>query len=124
VAAHIKENDLGTTFGGGMLAMAAVEATLEAIEQDGMLENVRRVEKHLRERLEGIRRVARVRGRGMLLGVEFDAEISGEMQKALLERRIITGTSSDARVLRLLPPLCLSIEEADLFVEALKEAAA
>ncbi|HEY0079713.1 MAG TPA: aminotransferase class III-fold pyridoxal phosphate-dependent enzyme [Pyrinomonadaceae bacterium] len=124
VAAHIKENDLGTTFGGGMLAMAAVEATLEAIEQDGMLENVRRVERHLRERLEGVRRVVGVRGRGMLLGVEFDSEISGQMQKALLERRIITGTSSDARVLRLLPPLCLSVEEADLFVEALKEAAA
>src|ERR1044072_9156298 len=51
VAWHIKENDLGTTFGGGMLAMAAVTATLEAIEQDGMLENVRRVEAYLSGRL-------------------------------------------------------------------------
>ena len=51
IASHIKENDLGTTFGGGMLAMAAVRATLEAIEADRMLENVKRVEAYLRERL-------------------------------------------------------------------------
>src|SRR5918911_504621 len=71
VAARVKENDLGTTFGGGMLAMAAVVAALEAVEQEGMLENVRRVEAHLRERLSGVAQVAAVRGRGMLLGVEF-----------------------------------------------------
>ena len=121
VSSAVKENDLGTTFGGGMLAMAAVAATLEAIAEDGMLENARAVERHLRARLEGVPRVAGVRGRGLLLGVEFDAEISARVQKALLERRIITGTSSDPRVLRLLPPLCLTTEEADLFVEALKE---
>ena len=51
IAAHIKENDLGTTFGGGMIAMAAVTATLEAIEDEGMLANVREVEAHLRGRL-------------------------------------------------------------------------
>ncbi|HYP52608.1 MAG TPA: aminotransferase class III-fold pyridoxal phosphate-dependent enzyme, partial [Pyrinomonadaceae bacterium] len=121
VSARVRENDLGTTFGGGMLAMAAVAATLEAIEEDGLLENARAVERHLRERLEGVARVAGVRGLGMLLGVEFDEEISAKVQKALLERRIITGTSSDPRVLRLLPPLCLTAGEADLFVEALKE---
>jgi acetylornithine aminotransferase/acetylornithine/N-succinyldiaminopimelate aminotransferase len=119
VASAIKENDLGTTFGGGMLAMAAVSATLEAIEADAMLENVRAVERHLRERLAEVSQVARVRGRGFLLGVEFKEEIAAKVHATLLERRIITGTSSDARVLRLLPPLCLKIEEADLFVEAL-----
>ena len=121
VAAQIKENDLGTTFGGGMLAMAAVAATLEAIEEDGMLDNVRRVERHLRERLSRVPRVTATRGRGLLLGVEFREPVAASVQKSLLERRIITGTSSDARVLRLLPPLCLTIEEADLFVEALAE---
>ncbi|HEV2707227.1 MAG TPA: aminotransferase class III-fold pyridoxal phosphate-dependent enzyme [Pyrinomonadaceae bacterium] len=120
VASQIKENDLGTTFGGGMLAMAAVEATLDAIETDAMLENVRAVERRLRERLAGVGRVAGVRGLGFLLGVEFDGEIASKVQQSLLGRRIITGTSSDARVLRLLPPLCLSGREADLFVDALK----
>jgi acetylornithine/N-succinyldiaminopimelate aminotransferase len=119
VASAIRENDLGTTFGGGMLAMAAVTATLEAIESDAMLENVRAVESHLRERLATIPQVARVRGLGLLLGIEFK-EKAAPVHQALLERRIITGTSSDPQVLRLLPPLCLKREEADLLVEALK----
>jgi acetylornithine/succinyldiaminopimelate/putrescine aminotransferase len=120
VASSIKENDLGTTFGGGMLAMAAVVATLEAIEADGMPANATAVEGYLRERLAGVPKVAGVRGRGLLLGVEFAAPVAAQVQKALLERRIITGTSSDARVLRLLPPLCLTTEEAEMFVEALR----
>src|SRR3989440_1516189 len=119
VSSVIKENDLGTTFGGGMLAMAAVAATLEAIEEDGMLENARAVEGFLRESLAGLKGVVGLRGRGLLLGVEFEEPAAAKVQKALLERRIITGTSSDARVLRLLPPLCLKIEEAGMFVEAL-----
>ncbi|MDQ3135842.1 MAG: aminotransferase class III-fold pyridoxal phosphate-dependent enzyme, partial [Acidobacteriota bacterium] len=119
VAASIKENDLGTTFGGGMLAMAAVSATLEAIEQDGMLANAQAIEKYLRGRLANVPQVAAVRGRGLLLGIEFQDERAAQVNKALLERRIITGTSSDARVLRLLPPLCLQREEVDLFVDAL-----
>src|SRR5215216_388023 len=121
VAASIKENDLGTTFGGGMLAMAAVVATLEAIETDGMLANVRSVEAFLRESLEGVPGVAGVRGVGFLLGVEFTEPVAAKVNKALLERRIITGTSSDPKVLRLLPPLCVTKEEAGLFVEALRE---
>ena len=120
VAAGIKENDLGTTFGGGMLAMAAVVATIEAIEEDGMLANALAVESYLRENLAGVPGVAGVRGRGLLLGVEFAEAVAGKVQKALLERRIITGTSSDPKVLRLLPPLCLTTEEAGLFVDALK----
>lgn len=120
VASHIKENDLGTTFGGGMLAMAAVTATLEAIEEERMLENVLAVEGYLRGRLAEIPQVASVRGVGFLLGIEF-REKAAPVHQSLLERRIITGTSSDPRVLRLLPPLCLKREEVDLFVEALKE---
>ncbi|MBV9925574.1 MAG: aspartate aminotransferase family protein [Acidobacteria bacterium] len=121
VASAIKENDLGTTFGGGMLAMAAVSATLEAIEADGMLENARAVESFLRDSLAGVPNVAGVRGVGLLVGIEFDEPIAAKVNKALLERRIITGTSSDPKVLRLLPPLCLTLDEAGLFVEALRE---
>jgi acetylornithine aminotransferase/acetylornithine/N-succinyldiaminopimelate aminotransferase len=120
VAARIKENDLGTTFGGGMLAMAAVNATLEAIEQDGMLANVRAVEQQLRAQLATVPQVAQLRGRGLLLGIEFQAEIATQVHKALLERRIITGTSSDKRVLRLLPPLCVQQTEVELFIAALR----
>ncbi|HEX8116478.1 MAG TPA: aminotransferase class III-fold pyridoxal phosphate-dependent enzyme, partial [Pyrinomonadaceae bacterium] len=108
-------------FGGGMLAMAAVVATLKAIEEDGMLENVRAVEAFLRESLKDVLGVAGVRGVGLLLGVEFDEPVAAKVNKALLERRIITGTSSDPKVLRLLPPLCVTVDEAGLLVEALKE---
>jgi acetylornithine aminotransferase/acetylornithine/N-succinyldiaminopimelate aminotransferase len=118
IAAHIKENDLGTTFGGGMIAMAAVSATLEAIESDRMLENVREVELYLRERLKEVEQVVNIHGRGFLLGLEF-ADSARRVHEALLEHRIITGTSSDPKVLRLLPPLCLQKGEVDLFVDAL-----
>ncbi|HVS21784.1 MAG TPA: aspartate aminotransferase family protein, partial [Pyrinomonadaceae bacterium] len=118
IASHIKENDLGTTFGGGMIAMAAVTATLEAIENDRMLANVREVESYLRDRLKEIEQIVNVRGRGFLLGLEF-TDKAKPIHEALLDRRIITGTSSDPKVLRLLPPLCLGKEEIDLFIEKL-----
>jgi acetylornithine aminotransferase/acetylornithine/N-succinyldiaminopimelate aminotransferase len=117
IAAHIKENDLGTTFGGGMLAMAAVTATLEAIENDRMLENVRRVEEYLRRRLREVEQVEAVHGLGFLLGIEFK-ENATAVHKRLLEHKIITGTSSNPTVLRLLPPLCLTEEHVDAFVLA------
>jgi acetylornithine aminotransferase/acetylornithine/N-succinyldiaminopimelate aminotransferase len=119
IAARIKENDLGTTFGGGMIAMAAVTATLEAIETDRMLENVKTVEAYLRERLGEVEQVVAVHGRGFLLGIEFVDKAAAVHQK-LLEHKIITGTSSDPKVLRLLPPLCLQTAEVDLFINALK----
>jgi acetylornithine/succinyldiaminopimelate/putrescine aminotransferase len=122
IGASIRENDLGTTFGGGMIAMAAVTATLEAIENDGMLANVKAVEAYLRERLADVPQLAGVRGRGFLLGLEFRAKFQSSaapVHKALLDRRIITGTSSNPKVLRLLPPLCLRKDDVDLFVEAL-----
>lgn len=119
IAGRIKTNDLGTTFGGGMLAMAAVAATLEAIEQDGMIENARFVENHLRERLREIPNVVGLRGRGCLLGIEF-SENAKDVHAHLLNKKIITGTSSNPNVLRLLPPLCVTREEIDLLIEALK----
>jgi acetylornithine aminotransferase/acetylornithine/N-succinyldiaminopimelate aminotransferase len=120
VASHIKENDLGTTFGGGMLAMAAVTATLEAIENDRLLENVKRVEAYFRGRLSEVEQVVAVHGRGFLLGIEF-AEKAAPVHQRLLEQKIITGTSSNPNVLRLLPPLCLQEAEVDLLVSMLSQ---
>ena len=94
IAGKIKENDLGTTFGGGMLAMAAVTATLEAIETDQMLANVHEVENYLREQLAQVEQVVNVRGLGFLLGIEL-REKAATIHQRLLERKIITGTSSD-----------------------------
>ena len=118
VSSRVKENDLGTTFGGGMVAMAAVVATLEAIENDGMVENARAVEHRLRDSLKSVEYIRSVRGKGCLLGIEFDGPCSPR-HSSLLEKKIITGTSSDPNVLRLLPPLCVSTEEISRFVNAL-----
>ncbi len=118
VSSVIKTNDLGTTFGGGMLAMAAVLGTLEAIENDKMRENIAEVEIYLRERLKEIEQVAAVHGKGGLIGIEF-AENCKAVHQKLLDNKIITGTSSNPNVLRLLPPLCVKKEEIDLLIDVL-----
>jgi acetylornithine/succinyldiaminopimelate/putrescine aminotransferase len=123
VSSHIKENDLGTTFGGGMLAMAAVVATLEAIEQDGMIENAREIENVLRERTRNLANVVGVHGKGCLLGIEFTTP-AADVHRTLLERKIITGTSNDPKVLRLLPPLCTTTAQIGELVDCLAQAAA
>ena len=118
VSANIKLNDLGTTFGGGMLAMAAVVATLEAIENDGMIANAKAVENYLRDSLAGVPGVVAIKGKGCLLGIEFDGPCAPVHSK-LLDNMIIAGTSSDPRVLRLLPPLSVSVDEIDMLVGVL-----
>ena len=118
IAKEIKINDLGTTFGGGMLAMAAVIATLEAIEDDEMIANAKSVERCLRTSLSQVAGIKSVRGKGCLLGIEFDSPC-GPVHKTLLENKIITGTSSDANVLRLLPPLSVSVADLDMLIHVL-----
>ena len=118
ISESIKLNDLGTTFGGGMIAMAAVLATVEAIEAANMVANAKTVEHHLRDSLSGVPEVVAVRGKGCLLGIEF-AEPCSPIHKKLLGLQIITGTSSNPYVLRLLPPLSTNVDEINLLVEVL-----
>ena len=119
IASHIKTNDLGTTFGGGMIAMAAVYSTLEAIENDKMLSNIAEIESYLRKKLIEIEEVVAVHGKGGLIGIEF-AENCQPIHAKLLASKIITGTSSNPKVLRLLPPLCVKKEDIDLLIETLQ----
>ncbi|MEO6589375.1 MAG: aminotransferase class III-fold pyridoxal phosphate-dependent enzyme [Pyrinomonadaceae bacterium] len=119
VSEVIKNGDLGTTFGGGMLAMAAVSATIEAIETEEMRSNIIGIENHLRGRLTEIEEVVAVHGKGGLIGIEFNDNCKAVHQK-LLANKIITGTSSNPKVLRLLPPLMVSKDEIDLLIEALQ----
>ncbi|MFV0387813.1 MAG: aspartate aminotransferase family protein [Pyrinomonadaceae bacterium] len=118
VAASTKLNALGTTFGGGMIAMAAVLATLEAIESENMIANAKAVEVFLREKIGHKKSVRAVRGKGCLLGIEFHPEVAlaKDVHANLLDKRIITGTSGDPNILRLLPPLCVSTENIQNFL--------
>ena len=119
ITATITTGDLGSTFGGGPVPCAAALATLDVIEREGLVDNAIRVGERLcRGALAlGVRRVS---GRGLLLGLHL-ARPAAEVQRALFARRIITGTASDPRVLRLLPPLSFSEDEADLLLAGLKE---
>jgi acetylornithine/N-succinyldiaminopimelate aminotransferase len=119
ITATITTGDLGSTFGGGPVPCAAALATLDVIEREGLVDNAIRVGERLcRGALAlGVRRVS---GRGLLLGLHL-ARPAAEVQRALFTRRIITGTASDPRVLRLLPPLSFSEDEADLLLAGLKE---
>jgi acetylornithine/succinyldiaminopimelate/putrescine aminotransferase len=121
VAAEIKTGDLGTTFGGGMLAAAALEATLEVIEDEKLLENVRVNSEYLFAELGKMAAVAEVRGLGYLIGIAFSSGSAKPYQQELLEKKIITGLADDPSVLRLLPPLTLRRPEIDLFLTALSE---
>jgi acetylornithine/N-succinyldiaminopimelate aminotransferase len=119
LTASVGTGDLGSTFGGGPVPCAAALATLDVIEREGLIENAVRIGARLTRgaRALGVRHVS---GRGLLLGLHLDRP-AAEVQRALFDRRIITGTASDPKVLRLLPPLSFSEREADLLLAGLKE---
>jgi acetylornithine/succinyldiaminopimelate/putrescine aminotransferase len=116
IAGGVKTGDLGTTFGGGMLAAAALEATVDVIDDERLLENVRENSEYLFERLLEHTAVEEVRGLGYLVGIKFKGDSARPFQQALLERKIITGLADDTSVLRLLPPLTLRRPEIDMFL--------
>lgn len=117
IAGEIKIGDLGTTFGGGPLACAALEATVDVIRDEGLLENVRENSAHLFRELRKMLLVEEVRGLGYLVGIKFAGGSAKPVQQWLLDRKIITGLSDDPSVLRLLPPLTLKRAEIDLFLD-------
>ncbi|MDQ2870734.1 MAG: aminotransferase class III-fold pyridoxal phosphate-dependent enzyme [Acidobacteriota bacterium] len=120
IAAGVKPEEYGTTFGGGPLACAAAEATVRVIETEGLLENVRRGSERLRAGLEKLPGVREVRGEGFLLGIVLDRP-GKPVREALMARGILVGGSDLPDVLRLLPPLVLREEEIDRFLSAMGE---
>jgi acetylornithine/succinyldiaminopimelate/putrescine aminotransferase len=113
----LKLEGLGTTFGGGPMACAAIEAVIEAIESEKLLDNVRRVSKYLRDTCT-VGPVTGHQGAGFLHGL-ICSRPAKDIQKILLERNILVGTSGDPHVVRLLPPYILREEHVDLLKEAL-----
>ena len=117
LAATMKVGDLGSTFGGGPVAAAAVAAVIETIRSEKLLDNVRAREAQIREHcVTGP--VVSIRGMGLLLGLRCDRP-ARDIQSALLEHDILTGTSSDPEVLRLLPPLVLQATHVERLAAAL-----
>lgn len=109
---------LGTTFGGNHLACAAAVAVLDVMKEEGLVENAAKVGAHLLEELKGFSAIKEVRGRGLMIGLEFAEPIKELRSRLLFEQKVFTGVSG-TNVIRLLPPLCLSMGEADDFLARL-----
>lgn len=108
----------GTTFGGNPVATAAALATLHAIESQRVLDNVRKVGERLRSKLAEVDGVTEVRGEGLLIGFDLDADVAPAVVTAGLDAGFIVN-SPGPRTIRLAPPLILTAEQADSFVQAL-----
>lgn len=118
MASRFGPGDLGSTFGGGPVAAAAISATIEAIEADALLDNVRQREAQIREQCV-VGPVDKIQGMGLLLGLVCNRPAI-EVRDALLEQDILTGTSSDPDVVRILAPLVLEPGHIDRLASALE----
>lgn len=112
---------LGTTFGGNHLACAAGLAVLEVIEKENLLENAANLFEYFKEKAAAIPQVKRVKGMGLMLGLEFDFEVAELRKKLIHNQHMFTGGASDKHVLRVLPALNITKENLDQFFDALKK---
>ncbi|WP_291724491.1 aspartate aminotransferase family protein [Bernardetia sp.] len=123
IAPHIeaKHGMLGTTFGGNHLASVASLSVLEVLEKDNLMINAKEISDFLREELKSIPAIQKIKGKGLMLGVELEFPIK-EIRKQLLEEfHIMTGSSANPNLLRILPPLSINKQEIKPFVEALQK---
>ena len=111
---------LGTTFGGNHLACAAALAVLDVFEQENLVENAHEVGSYLMEQIKAIKspHIKEVRGCGLMIGIELDIPHKDVRQPLIYQEHCFTGCAGQ-NILRLLPPLCLTKAEADLFIEKL-----
>ena len=111
---------LGTTFGGNHLACSAALAVMDVIEQENLVENAAKVGNYLLQELKKFPQIKEVRGCGLMIGLEFEEPIKELRSRLIYDEHVFTGASG-TNVLRLLPPLCLSMEEADEFPARFKK---
>ncbi len=111
---------LGTTFGGNHLACAAAIAVLDVMKQDALVDNAAKVGAYLMEELKKFPQIKEVRGQGLMIGMEFEEPIKDIRRRLLFEQKVFTGVSG-TNVIRLLPPLCLSMGEATEFLARFKK---
>ena len=112
--------ELGTTFGGNHLACAAVEAVLDVMDSENLLDNVNDVGSYLLDELKKMDGIKEVRGQGLMIGIEFDAPVKDIRRTLLFEERVFTGVSG-TNTIRLLPPLALTMEQAKLFIDKFRK---
>ncbi len=118
-----KHSMLGTTFGGNHLACAAALAVLEVIESESLMQNAEMIGKYLQNELKSITELSGTRGRGLMIGFDVPESHKNLKKDLLFKYRIFTGEAKP-NVIRLLPSLGLSLEDASLFISTLKQAIA
>jgi acetylornithine aminotransferase len=111
---------LGTTFGGTHMACAAALGVLEVIENEQLIENAAVQGERLKAELQGLDGIREIRGKGLMIGVEFEFPAAPFRKRLMEEFGVFTGSSSNKNTMRLLPPLCVSDEEVEEFLGAFK----
>lgn len=117
-----KKGMLGTTFGGSHLSCAAGMAVLDVLEKEDLLQKAKSLFKYVEERIIDIPEVKCIKGRGLMLGLQFDFDIDELRKNLLFKYKIFTGASSNKAMLRILPPLIIERHHLETFFEALKSA--
>jgi len=112
---------LGTTFGGSHLSCAASIAVLDVMEKLDLQKNVNEVYEYFLEKIKEVEGIKQVKGKGLMLGVEFDFDVAALRKKLIIEKHIFTGSANNKNLLRILPPLTVKKADIDTFVKALKE---
>ena len=111
---------LGTTFGGNYLAMAAAIAVVDIISEAKVMENVQQVGNYLLNNIPKTNEFKEIRGKGLMIGIEYNVPIAEKRKHLLFDKHIFTGVAGQ-NMIRLLPPLVLTMEQAEHFVEAMAE---
>lgn len=115
-----KSGMLGTTFGGNHLACAAGVSVLKVIEKENLLKNATELFEYVKEKVAEIPQIKEIKGRGLMIGLEFDFEIAQLRKELLYKHQIFTGASANKKLLRILPPLNIKKEHFDKLFKALK----
>ena len=115
-----KKGMLGTTFGGNHLACAAAIAVVDVIKEEQLIENAAAMGTYLIDQLNGCKGIKEIRGKGLIIGVDLETEFADLRNKLLFEDHIFTGGAKN-NVMRLLPPLTITKDEIDIFVQAFKK---
>lgn len=112
---------LGTTFGGNHLACSAAISVLDILVKENLLTNVKEISSYFLEVIKNIPKVKKVKGKGLMLGIEFDFEVGELRKKLIFDKHIFTGGSNNKKLLRILPPLSITKTQINQFINALKE---
>ncbi|MFC0603515.1 aspartate aminotransferase family protein [Winogradskyella pulchriflava] len=112
---------LGTTFGGNHLACAATLSVLDVLEEENLMENAKTISDYFQERAKSLPKLKSIKGRGLMLGLEFDFPIAELRKKLIFNHHIFTGSAKNPNLIRILPPLTIQKKHIDVFFEALEK---